>query len=117
MGLNLTPYVGQNIQVRFTTYDCSQSGHYGYAYFTLDCAEAELEGETCGGATTTTIRAPEGFSYRWFVAGDTTAFGDPINVVSTDRYFSAQENDTSDYTCRAMLLDNPSCYFDLNLSL
>lgn len=111
MGLNLSQYVNQTIRVRFITFDCSQSGHYGYAYFTLDCAEAELEGETCGGATTTSIRAPEGFAYQWY------AENDPSVIVSTDRYFTANENDTSDYICRAMLLENPGCYFEMRLSL
>ncbi len=111
MGLNLSPYIGQTIKVRFTTYDCNASGHYGYAYFTLDCAQALLEGETCGGATTTSIRAPEGFAYQWY------SVNNPGVIVSTNRTFSASENDTSDYICKVMLLENPNCYFNLTLSL
>lgn len=41
LNVDLRQYIGQNIKIRFTTYDCAQGGHYGYAYFTLDCLHAE----------------------------------------------------------------------------
>lgn len=30
---------GDEVVIRLTNYDCFYSGHYGYAYFTLDCAK------------------------------------------------------------------------------
>ena len=41
INIDLRPYDGQIIKLRFTTSDCSSAGHYGYAYFTLDCDAQE----------------------------------------------------------------------------
>lgn len=71
IGLDLTPFVGQEVQVQFITYDCFMLGHFGYAYFTASCAPNKLSVESCTGSTFT-LSAPEGFpSYRWD-NGDTT---------------------------------------------
>jgi len=35
--IDLSPYIGQNITVRFTTYDCTFGGHFGYAYIACSC--------------------------------------------------------------------------------
>lgn len=35
--VNLSAYVGQDVTVEFTAGDCSQGGHYGYAYIDADC--------------------------------------------------------------------------------
>ncbi len=71
VGLDLTPFAGQEVQVQFITYDCALMGHFGYAYFTAHCAPNKLEVEECLGDNFT-IAAPEGFaSYLWD-NGDTT---------------------------------------------
>ena len=111
VGLNLMAYAGQQLKARLTTFDCNQTGHYGYAYFTLDCAKASLEGETCGGAQTATITAPPGFVYEWF------SVTNPSVIVSNDRNFSAAANDTSDYICRVIFAEDPLCNFELRLEL
>ena len=61
VGLDLTLYVGQTLYIRLSTWDCTQSAHYGYAYFTLDCASAAIRTNSCGDNPTATIEAPEGF--------------------------------------------------------
>lgn len=43
MNVDLRQYLGQNVKIRFTTYDCAQGGHYGYAYFTLNCLNSVEE--------------------------------------------------------------------------
>ncbi|MBR3520826.1 MAG: T9SS type B sorting domain-containing protein [Paludibacteraceae bacterium] len=71
IGLDLTPFIGQEVQVQFITYDCFLFGHYGYAYFTASCAPNKLSLDVCEGASFS-LAAPEGFpSYRWD-NGDTT---------------------------------------------
>jgi hypothetical protein len=35
--VNLSAYAGQSVTVEFTAGDCTQSGHYGYAYIDADC--------------------------------------------------------------------------------
>lgn len=71
VGLDLTPFAGQEVQVQFVTYDCALLGHFGYAYFTASCAPNRLEVSDCGGSSVV-LSAPEGFaSYLWD-NGDTT---------------------------------------------
>ncbi|MCR4659337.1 MAG: gliding motility-associated C-terminal domain-containing protein [Bacteroidales bacterium] len=74
VGLNLTPYHGQTIVLRITTLDCAQWGHYGYAYFTLDCANGGITILTCGTDDTYTYASIPGFDHRWYTATDTTTF-------------------------------------------
>ncbi|MBP5422245.1 MAG: gliding motility-associated C-terminal domain-containing protein [Paludibacteraceae bacterium] len=71
VGLDLTPFANQEVQVQFITYDCALMGHFGYAYFTAHCAPNKLEIKGCTG-TSFTVSAPDGFaSYLWD-NGDTT---------------------------------------------
>lgn len=65
--VDLTNYIGQNVTIRFTTYDCALGGHFGYAYIDGNCA-AFVKGNSdsiCAGSTKN-ICAPSGFgSYTW----------------------------------------------------
>ncbi|MBW7867964.1 MAG: PKD domain-containing protein [Brumimicrobium sp.] len=40
--VDLSAYIGQNMTVEFTSGDCSQSGHYGYAYIDAGCTSPEI---------------------------------------------------------------------------
>ena len=105
VGVNLMPYHGQNIKVRFTTMDCNWGGHYGYAYFTLDCANAHIETENCGNDASITCVAPEGFSYEW---------RDENNVVwSNERVFEPDAG-AHVYTCKVSFIEQPDCYFEVS---
>lgn len=65
IGLDMSAYAGQEVQVQFVTYDCEYSGHCGYAYFTASCISNKLSLADCSGADFT-VAAPEGFpSYLW----------------------------------------------------
>ena len=110
VGVNLMPYDGQDIKVRFTTYDCSQGGHYAYAYFTVDCANGHIETENCGPEAQVTCVAPEGFAYYWYKNDDINdpADGDPYSrtlVVDPTR---------TKYTCRVSFIEQPDCYFEIS---
>lgn len=65
--VDLTNYIGQNVTIRFTTYDCALGGHFGYAYIDGICA-AFVRGSSdtvCIGATKNYC-APNGFgTYVW----------------------------------------------------
>ena len=105
VGLNLMPYNGQTIKVRFITYDCSQTGHYGYAYFTVDCANAHLETQNCGTDARINCKAPDGFAYTWY---------DELgNIVSTEQELDVDAGRHT-YTCRVSFVDEPSCYFEIS---
>lgn len=65
VGIDLSQYIGQEIRVQFITYDCSHSGHYGYAYYTAHCVDNQLDLTACDGDSVT-LSAPTGFSsYLW----------------------------------------------------
>lgn len=107
VGFDMTPYHGQNVMVRFTTYDCAQGNHWGYAYFSVECQLNAATTEYCGGADSNTITAPDGFNYLWY-------FTDPSDVYSTNQtvHFSNQD---ALLHCRLISTENPSCYVTLNI--
>lgn len=107
VGVNLMPYHNQSVKVRFTTFDCSQSGHYGYAYFTVDCATAHLKTENCGNDSQIECYAPPGFAYTWFKGNP-----DDNVIVSTDRILTVDPS-RQEYTCRVSFIEDPDCYFDV----
>ena len=105
VGVNLMPYHGQNIKVRFTTMDCDAGGHYGYAYFTLDCANGHLETNSCGNDASITCYAPEGFAYKWYnELGDTVCYDRELIV----------DAGMHTYTCRVSFIEEPDCYFEIS---
>ena len=80
VGVDLSSYIGQSITVQFTTYDCSQSGHFGYAYISCSCGSMQLS-QLCQGASSV-ISAPAGFStYAWSVGGtgQSVTINNPVN--------------------------------------
>ncbi len=80
VGTDLTPYIGQNLTIRFTTSDCTQGGHFGYAYVDTYCKPKEILGtKVCTTTGSITLTAPAGFSnYIWHIgtsAGATAGTG------------------------------------------
>ena len=73
VNVDLTDYIGQQVTVEFTTGDCSQGAHYGYAYIdAVQCGQATNHITYCENDTTLTINGLGGFaSYLW-ETGDTT---------------------------------------------
>jgi len=66
VGLDLTPYMGQTIQIEFTTWDCAQGAHFGYAYLAAECLPLSIDVNYCGGNQPLVLTAPTGFqSYVW----------------------------------------------------
>lgn len=75
--VDLTPFIGQSITIRFSTYDCSLGGHFGYAYIDGVCQSFSSGGSAtvCAG-TSTTFCAPTGVdSYTWNGPGVTNFVG------------------------------------------
>lgn len=73
--LDLRAYVGQSLHLEITTHDCTEGGHFGYAYFDAQCLEVIPTATTfCVQQDTLMhLSAPIGFDrYRWST-GDTTA--------------------------------------------
>lgn len=118
VGINLQNYVGEEIHVTLTTYDCNQSGHYGYAYFNIDCIDAAFTGLSCGDYKADTIWGPMGFNYEWYKKADFDR-NKLNNPVSTERYFCPMPNDTSSYVLRNFFIGEEisDCYLDMTMSL
>ena len=107
VGLDLTPYAGQTIFIRLTTYDCGEGSHFGYAYFTLQCATKRMATEGCSDVPSNRFTVPSGFNYTW-----TTNQSD--SVISTQRSILVPSDNEVTYYCHLSSIDNPSCGFDMS---
>lgn len=105
VGKDISPYHGQFVKVRLTTRDCERGGHYGYAYFTLDCGSKRMKANFCGTDTIRTFTAPAGFRYEWFWESN------PDTIISTNRDITLTENSTDKIFCKVISLQKDSCYF------
>jgi gliding motility-associated-like protein len=73
VSVNLSPYIGQNVTIEFTTKDCSLGAHFGYAYVSAECMPLMIDIEYCPGDNSVVLTAPPGFqSYQWNPGGATT---------------------------------------------
>ena len=103
VAIDLSDYLGFNIQIQFTTTDCGLGGHWGYAYITTKCGPLEIDiQKNCEG--TINLTAPEGFnSYLWSPGGETTRII-TLNNPSTGSYtFSCEMNAISGLSCPSVL--------------
>lgn len=104
VGVDLSGLHGQRIFVKLTTYDCSQSGHYGYAYFVLKCSTKHMASSSCGNIVENTFTAPDGFAYEWYNSNDTNT------ILSTQQ--SLHVTRAGIYNCRLNFVGgNASCSF------
>nr|MBA3704540.1 PKD domain-containing protein [Bacteroidota bacterium] len=85
VGVDLRQFIGQNITLQFETWDCGLGAHFGYAYVTARCDVFKLQAQVCTNNGSVLLKAPEGFSYKWFPGGQTTK---DINI------FNANPGDT-----------------------
>jgi gliding motility-associated-like protein len=73
--INLIGYGGKTLRMEFATNDCTQGGHFGYAYLDLEenCGTAISGNSYCIGQKSMTLLAPSGFyEYKWYHADDMT---------------------------------------------
>ncbi len=67
VGVDLTAYIGQTVTITFRTADCSQGGHYGYAYVDASCTPAIALVNMCQSVNTQQVIGPSGYvSYQWY---------------------------------------------------
>jgi hypothetical protein len=111
VGVNLEEYDGKDLIIRLTTYDCSMTAHFGYAYFTLGCAKKQLAGMNCDGRSATDFYAPEGFNYRWYLKTDPYK-----TVLASTQHFYIDSLDSKDYCVDVLFPENPDCFFTLEAS-
>ncbi|MEP7263519.1 MAG: PKD domain-containing protein [Bacteroidota bacterium] len=91
VGIDLSSKMGSTITIEFSTGDCAQGAHFGYAYIDCMCYPFNVLADFCPGSFTATLTAPPGFSsYQWST-GETTqiinivnpTLGDTFNVIMT----------------------------------
>ena len=111
ISISLRRYIGQTLTIRLTTSDCTQSGHFGYAYFTLACETGELRGLACSDEPITHFEAPEGFNYRWYREDN------PSATLGTEQTFDlADSKDTMQYVVDVISKTNNNCKYELYAS-
>lgn len=110
VGINLQEHDGASLTIRLTTYDCLQTGHYGYAYFSIGCTNGRIDGQGCGTQIVDSLTAPYGFKYRWYEPNN------PDSVISTRRSIQVDPNDPKLYYCDVIQPTNVICYFTLEAS-
>ena len=113
--VSLRDYIGSTLKIRLSAYNCTLGGHFGYAYFTMNCTGGDLQGIACGDFSTDHFEAPEGFNYRWYRADDPQA-GTPahnVHVLSTERVFNIDPDDADIYLVDMVDRNNPRCFYTL----
>lgn len=89
--VDLSSYLNQNVTIRFTTYDCSLGGHYGYAYIDGSClAFQQTTNDTLCVGSTKQICAPTGFGYYVWSGGTLTGNTNQCVNVSAAGNYSVQ---------------------------
>lgn len=107
VGIDIARYHGQRIKIRFTTKDCSDGGHFGYAYFSISCDSKRIAlVNLCETLDSVRLRVPEGFEYSW-------THGDDPTVISTENEIFVPA-DSSVYHCHASFVGKPDCSFDVH---
>ena len=112
VGFDVSAYHGQTVRVRMTTYDCNQAGHFGYAYFTLNCKRRVIIAESCGEMLSNTYTAPAGFNYAWYYEMN------PSQIISHDQSVTITgATGSSVLCCHVSFTENPSCGFELRTTM
>jgi gliding motility-associated-like protein len=103
--LDLRAYVGQTLQLEVTAHDCTEGGHFGYAYFDAQCLPTTLSASSVCTPQGNQIRlaAPVGFDhYRWST-GDTTAFILVNPQLGTSYWVDVESRSVLNPTCQTSL--------------
>lgn len=88
VSVDLSAYIGQDVTIRFTTYDCALGGHYAYAYIDGSCNAytITLNDTLCVGGTAN-LCAPPGFqTYTWTGPGITAQTGNCATINAPGTY-------------------------------
>jgi gliding motility-associated-like protein len=83
--VNLAPFQGHNIRIKFTTTDCTLGAHWAYTYLDIEgCVNMVTAKRTCSANSNTILDGPTGFqTYDWYTNNFGTYLGSGIHLVST----------------------------------
>jgi gliding motility-associated-like protein len=111
----LNSYIGQCVTVQFTSSDCSQGGHFGYAYIDGDCDPLTLltsSPSVCGGSSVILTAPPGGASYAW-----TNTAGGTTGIVGSTTGQTATVNAGGTYQCLITSVSGASCTTTLTITI
>jgi gliding motility-associated-like protein len=111
--LDLTPYIGSCVTMRFTAGDCSIGAHYAYAYLDATCAPMSIVAppNICQ-FQTSTLTAPAGAAtYSWV---NTAA---PGTVLGTTNVLSITPTTTGTFTYQCTMSSLAGCNSTLTSSV
>jgi gliding motility-associated-like protein len=111
----LSSYIGQCVSIQFTSSDCSQGGHFGYAYIDADCDPLQLASSSpavCGGSSVTLTAPAGGAAYSWSnTAGGTTG------IVGSTTGQTCVVNQGGTYQVVITSVSGPTCTTTLNITV
>lgn len=122
VGIDLRPYIGQNITVEYATGDCKLGGHFGYAYLDVSITKLALQvlsqdsslntnGYFCLGDTVLELSAPDGFDkYTWSLNGN------PLPQ-QTSKITVNNPQPGDKYTCELTPVTGFSCNSNIQITL
>ncbi len=111
--LDLTPYIGSCVTIRFTVGDCSVGAHYSYAYLDATCAPMAIVAppNICQ-FQTSTLTAPTGAAtYSWV---ETSA---PGTVLGTSNVLSLTPSTTGTFNYQCTMTSVTGCNSTLTSSV
>jgi len=94
VGVNLSPYIGQTVNIVITNADCDQGGHFAYSYWDFACGSIPISSCTGNQSSICGPTDPQiAYTYQWYKNG--TAMAAPagtqqcISIIpnSGDTYF------------------------------
>ena len=113
--LNLKPYMGQNVTIRFTAAGCTKGGHFGYAYVDAACSPMQVitsSPSACQGQTLTLTAPGSGTTgtYQWATVppGGTGIIGSTTNQTLT-------VNQTGTY--QVTITQSPNCFYVIDTTI
>ena len=107
VAVDLTPFIGTCVTVRYTVGDCTRGAHFAYAYVDATCNPLAITGinKVCP-TKSTVLTAPVGlFTYSWTPGGLTTQ---SVAVTPTA---------TTTYTCELTSFTNCKTFLTYSVSL
>ncbi|MBC7864952.1 MAG: hypothetical protein IAF38_18405, partial [Bacteroidia bacterium] len=86
--IDLSGYLGQNVTIRFTTYDCALGGHFGYAYLDGACLQFQsvVNDTVCSNSTLQLFGISGAGSWLWSGTGVNGATTQNVTINSPGNY-------------------------------
>ena len=111
--LDLTPYIGSCVTIRFTIGDCSIGAHYAYAYIDATCGPVQIVSppDVCQYQTSTLTAPTGGASYAWVNTAS------PSTVIGTSNTLNVTPTTTGTFNYQCTITSVTGCTTTVTASL